>query len=154
MDEKSIETAKDVRITLSISSTTDLSSSQEDNTLSKKRQKLHWGYDLSKCWQSLFLEKTIRLCPPSRKKRVGSSTFSVVFGWLCFFLSDILILHTVCSYESCTSQARHQGEMGKEIQYVEISASEYGMLLSCPFTCEEILSLGLRRRANQPITDK
>lgn len=103
MDEKSIETAKDVRITLSISSTTDLSSSQEDNTLSKKRQKLHWGYDLSKCWQSLFLEKTIRLCPPSRKKRVGSSTFSVVFGWLCFFLSDILILHTVCSYESCTS---------------------------------------------------
>ncbi|XP_004232346.2 uncharacterized protein [Solanum lycopersicum] len=51
MDEKSIETAKDVRITLSISSTTDLSSSQEDNTLSKKRQKLHWGLDTKERWE-------------------------------------------------------------------------------------------------------
>lgn len=61
MGEKSIKTAEDPRITLSISSLTDLSSSQEDNlvghSLSKKRQKLHWGYDLSKCL--LLLEQTI-----------------------------------------------------------------------------------------------
>ncbi|KAF3670803.1 putative plastidic glucose transporter 4 [Capsicum annuum] len=38
MDEKLIKTAEDPRIT-----TADLSSSQEDNTVSKKRQKLHWG---------------------------------------------------------------------------------------------------------------
>ncbi|KAK6798181.1 hypothetical protein RDI58_005883 [Solanum bulbocastanum] len=51
MDGKSIETAKDPRITLSISSTTDLSSSQEDNTLSRKRQKLHWGLDTKERWE-------------------------------------------------------------------------------------------------------
>lgn len=56
MDEKSIKTAKDPRITLSMGSMTDLSSSQENDTLSKKRQKLHWGYDPSKCLQSLLLE--------------------------------------------------------------------------------------------------
>lgn len=61
MGEKSIKIVEDSRITLPISSLTDLSSSQEDNlvghSLSKKRQKLHWGYDLSKCL--LLLEQTI-----------------------------------------------------------------------------------------------
>ncbi|XP_055803619.1 LOW QUALITY PROTEIN: uncharacterized protein LOC129872725 [Solanum dulcamara] len=51
IDEKLIKTAKDPRITLSIGSTTDLSSSQEDNTLSKKRQKLHWGLDTKERWE-------------------------------------------------------------------------------------------------------
>ncbi|WMV16853.1 hypothetical protein MTR67_010238 [Solanum verrucosum] len=50
-DENSIETAKDPRITLSISSTADLSSSQEDNTLSRKQQKLHWGLDTKERWE-------------------------------------------------------------------------------------------------------
>ncbi|XP_016508274.1 uncharacterized protein LOC107825869 isoform X2 [Nicotiana tabacum] len=55
MGEKSIKTAEDPRITLSISSLTDLSSSQEDNlvghSLSKKRQKLHWGLDTKERWE-------------------------------------------------------------------------------------------------------
>ncbi|KAK4367973.1 hypothetical protein RND71_011765 [Anisodus tanguticus] len=53
MDEKSIKTAKDPRITLSISSMTE--PSQEDNlaghTLSKKWQKLHWGLDTKERWE-------------------------------------------------------------------------------------------------------
>ncbi|KAJ8545885.1 hypothetical protein K7X08_018468 [Anisodus acutangulus] len=53
MDEKSIKTAKDPRITLSISSM--MEPSQEDNlaghTLSKKRQKLHWGLDTKERWE-------------------------------------------------------------------------------------------------------
>ncbi|OIT38044.1 PREDICTED: uncharacterized protein LOC109239953 isoform X2 [Nicotiana attenuata] len=55
MGEKSIKTAEDPRITLSISSLTDLSSSQEDNlvghSLSIKRQKLHWGLDTKERWE-------------------------------------------------------------------------------------------------------
>lgn len=66
MDEKLIKTAEDPRIT-----TADLSSSQEDNTVSKKRQKLHWGYDTSKCLQSLLLAQTIRFSPQKRKRLVS-----------------------------------------------------------------------------------
>ncbi|XP_060194469.1 uncharacterized protein LOC132623697 [Lycium barbarum] len=55
MDEKSIKAAEDPRITLSIGSMTDLSPSQEDSlaghTLSKKRQKLHWGLDTKERWE-------------------------------------------------------------------------------------------------------
>ncbi|KAM3285946.1 hypothetical protein P3S67_024745 [Capsicum chacoense] len=46
MDEKLIKTAEDPRIT-----TADLSSSQEDNTVSKKRQQLHWGLDTKERWE-------------------------------------------------------------------------------------------------------
>ncbi|CAN4083192.1 unnamed protein product [Withania somnifera] len=51
MDEKSIKSADDPRITLSIGSMTDLSSSNEDNRVSKKRQKLHWGLDTKERWE-------------------------------------------------------------------------------------------------------
>ncbi|XP_016435874.1 uncharacterized protein LOC107762068 isoform X4 [Nicotiana tabacum] len=55
MGEKSIKIVEDSRITLPISSLTDLSSSQEDNlvghSLSKKRQKLHWGLDTKERWE-------------------------------------------------------------------------------------------------------
>ncbi|CAN4079953.1 unnamed protein product [Withania somnifera] len=51
LDEKSIQIAEDPRISLSVGSRTDLSSSKEDNTLSKKRQKLHWGLDTKERWE-------------------------------------------------------------------------------------------------------
>ncbi|MCD7457884.1 hypothetical protein HAX54_036521 [Datura stramonium] len=51
MDEKSIKTAEDPGITSSIGSMTGFSSSQEDNALSKKRQKLHWGLDTKERWE-------------------------------------------------------------------------------------------------------